>query len=94
MLLKLVLNQVKHFVIEFKKYSTTLLYKSIEEKSTQCHLAKQFAIDNHEETLKEYGAKNVSDDWIQFHPLELLSHTTLSVLFDKKSHGGIPKFDF
>ncbi len=34
MLLKLVLNQVKRLVIECKKYSTTLCYKSIDGKST------------------------------------------------------------
>ncbi len=61
MLLKLVLNQVNPFVIECKKYSTTLLYKSIDGKSTQCHF-KKFAIDNHEKALKDYSVKNISDD--------------------------------
>ncbi len=75
---------MKPFVIECEKYSTTLLYKSIGDKSTRCHFKKKFAAENHEKTLKDYGVKNVSDDWSQFHPLEFLSHSTSSFLFDKE----------
>ncbi len=82
-ILKLALNQVKPFVIESEKYSTTLLYKSIGDKSTRCHFKKKFAAENHEKTLKDYGVKNVSDDWSQFHTLELMRHSTPSFLFDK-----------
>ncbi len=95
MLLKLALHQAKPFIIECKKYSTTLLNNSIKSKSTWCHSKKQFAMDNHKKTLEDYGAQNVSTDWNQFRPLELLIDSTSSFLLYKRtswSHGGILKF--
>ncbi len=70
-------------MVKCKKHSTTLLYNSIKNKSTQCNFKKKFVIYNHEKTLDYYRAQNVSPEWCSFHLLEIFRHSTPSFLCEE-----------